>query len=70
MFLRQEIVMLSAKITLDVQTVVARSNETAEKTPGVSHAYRAPALHVVGKAGELVQGGGGSYADNNRARQY
>ena len=33
-------------------------------------AYHAPELHDVGKAVELVQGGGGNYADNNRSRQY
>jgi hypothetical protein len=44
------------KIDLNVETVVAQSKETAQGTPGASSAYRAPELHVVGEAGQLVQG--------------
>ena len=47
-----------------------QANQAAKETQGVPHAYHAPELHDVGKAVELVQGGGGNYADNNRARQY
>lgn len=40
------------------------------ETPRDNEGYTAPKLHVIGKAGDLVQGGGGNTADNNRARQY
>jgi len=48
------------KVNLDVETVVAQSKETARETPGASSAYHAPELHVVGEAGELVQGNFGN----------
>jgi hypothetical protein len=62
--------MFSTKIQLNVETAVAQAKEPAKATQGHSRAYHAPQLHDAGKATELVQGGGGNTADNNRARQY
>jgi hypothetical protein len=59
--------MSSTKINPTTQRAGAQT--TPDARPG-SGAYQAPQLLVVGKAAELVQGGGGSYADNSRARQY
>jgi hypothetical protein len=62
--------MKSIAIEQGVERATARATETTKDAWGGARAYQAPELHVVGKAGELVQGGGGNYADNNRARQY
>jgi len=45
--------MLFTKIELTVEPDVAQA---AEETPDVAQTYEAPELHVVGAAGELVQG--------------
>jgi hypothetical protein len=58
------------KIHSNTETSFAKANEGAKETPAMSRGYQAPELHDVGTAVELVQVGGGSYADNNRARQY
>jgi hypothetical protein len=49
---------------------VADAAVAGAEVRGLANVYHLPELHVVGQAAELVQGGGGSYADNNRARQY
>jgi hypothetical protein len=68
--LSKEFLMLTAKNKLNLDRDASKPAEKAKAAPGRDRAYEAPTLHVVGRAGELVQGGGGNYADNNRARQY
>ena len=61
--------MVPTKFTSGVENAVVKPAEKNDASDA-PRAYRAPELVVVGKAVELVQGGGGNYADNNRARQY
>jgi hypothetical protein len=68
--LTKETVMKSITTERGVEHAGARAPEAAKDARGAARAYEAPELHVIGKAGELVQGGGGNYADNNRSRQY
>ena len=59
--------MLSKKI----ETVKnADQTSVAKTTEPKTTAYHAPELFPVGKAIDLVQGGSGNFADNNRGRQY
>jgi hypothetical protein len=53
-----------------IESITGRAAVTAKDAPGAARGYHTPELHVVGQAADLVQGGGGNYADNNRARQY
>ncbi len=62
--------MVPTKFTSSVENAFAGTAERKQDAPDAPRVYRAPVLHVVGKAVELVQGGGGNVADNNRARQY
>ena len=48
--------MLSTKIELSVERTVALATEKAQQVRGGTRAYETPELHVVGAAGELVQG--------------
>jgi hypothetical protein len=63
--------MFFTKSKLNVETTSLKANEPAKEMPGKAHGYQAPELHDVGKAVELVQGGGGgNYLDANRSRYY
>jgi hypothetical protein len=63
--------MFSTKIRLHVETPSVKPTETRQDSQVASRAYHAPQLHDIGKAGELVQGGGGgNYLDANRSRYY
>jgi hypothetical protein len=49
----------------------ATTTDTREGREAPPRAYHSPELLVVGKAVELVQGGGGgNYSDANRSRYY
>jgi hypothetical protein len=48
--------MFSKKIKLNVEAVVAQATEPAKEIKGASQGYQAPEMHVVGQAGDLVQG--------------
>jgi hypothetical protein len=61
---------ISNKLRLDLAVASAKPAATAEEKMRVNRAYSSPELHDAGKAGDLVQGGGGNVADNNRSRQY
>jgi hypothetical protein len=66
----KESIMVPSKFTSSIDNAVAGAAKMKKDAQDAPRVYRAPELHVVGKAGELVQGGGGNWADNNRARQY
>jgi hypothetical protein len=51
-----------------VETTVAQVKKPVKSAQ--DRAYKAPELLAIGKAVELVQGGGGNSADNNRNLQY
>jgi hypothetical protein len=51
--------------------VAAKATEKRQDSQVSARAYRTPELHDVGKAADLVQGGGGgNYLDANRTRYY
>jgi hypothetical protein len=54
--LTEEIGMNSAKIELNVERIAVKAAEMIQDAQGVAQAYDAPQLHIVGKAGDLVQG--------------
>jgi hypothetical protein len=66
----KEAIMVLTKLTSASERCLVSASEAKKDAQRTSRVYHTPQLHVVGSATELVQGGGGSYADNNRARQY
>jgi hypothetical protein len=62
--------MTTAKTTERAEGAAATAGEARTEVRSGAREYQTPELFVVGKAIELVQGGGGNYADNNRSRQY
>jgi hypothetical protein len=56
--------MSTTKHTPGLEAASVKATETGSDRPGGTRAYHAPELHVVGKAGELVQGNFG-YTDRD-----
>jgi len=48
--------MKTKQIALDVEVACAKPTEAGQDHQAVTRVYNAPELHVVGKAGALVQG--------------
>lgn len=56
---------------VNAKVTTVKSIEHGRDSKRASGNYQAPKLHDVGKATELVQGGGGgNYLDANRSRYY
>lgn len=67
----QENVMITVNVKLENKVASVKATETRPDSKVAPRAYQAPELHDVGKAVELVQGGGGgNYLDANRSRYY
>jgi hypothetical protein len=63
--------MMSKNLKSNEQLVRNVAAEKQEDSAKAQSTYRAPELHDVGKAADLVQGGGGgNYLDANRSRYY
>lgn len=62
--------MFPTKFASESKVLEVKKNEANQENRDGARVYQTPDLLVVGKAVELVQGGGGNYADNNRSRQY
>lgn len=63
---------MSAKdLKLAIRVASVKATETRQEREVSLREYHTPELHDVGKAAELVQGGGGgNYLDANRSRYY
>jgi hypothetical protein len=67
----KENLMFSKDLELGIQVAAVKATEKRQDSQVSARAYRTPELHDVGKAADLVQGGGGgNYLDANRSRYY
>jgi hypothetical protein len=70
-YLEQENVMFAKERKLGSPVASVEGTETRQDNSVSPRMYHTPELHDVGKAVELVQGGGGgNYLDANRSRYY